>query len=61
MLQRKSDVETKTLFSTKEIRDLSEQAGIMKEKFYNILQSLNIQGFLLNKGNNNYQLVSADI
>lgn len=61
MLQRKCDVEAKTLLSTKEIREVSEQVGIVKEKFYNILQSLNIQGFLLNKGNNNYQLVSADV
>ncbi|XP_018568092.1 DNA helicase MCM8-like [Anoplophora glabripennis] len=50
MLQRKSDVEAKKLFSTKEIREMGEQVGITKEKFYNILQSLNIQGFLLNKG-----------
>ncbi|KAJ8934470.1 hypothetical protein NQ314_013345 [Rhamnusium bicolor] len=61
LLQRKSDIETKSLFSTKEIRELSEQVSITREKFYSILQSLNIQGFLLNKGHNNYQLITANM
>ncbi|KAJ8924425.1 hypothetical protein NQ315_007221 [Exocentrus adspersus] len=61
LIQRKSDVESKTLFSVKEIREMSTQVGIAKEKFFNILESLNIQGFLLNKGSSNYQLVGANM
>ncbi|XP_049817342.1 DNA helicase MCM8-like isoform X2 [Aethina tumida] len=60
-LQRKSEVEKKSIFSKKEIQTISEQVGLAKENFYKVLQSLNIQGYLLNKGHNNYQLVSADI
>ncbi|KAF7273665.1 hypothetical protein GWI33_013612 [Rhynchophorus ferrugineus] len=59
VLQRKSEIESKSLFTLQEIKEASESAGILKTKFTNALQSLNIQGFLLNKGMNMYQLNSA--
>lgn len=60
-MQQKAEKETKSIFSKNEIRNLSEDAGINPTKFYTVLQSLNIQGFILNKGANRYQLVTADL
>ncbi|XP_044264035.1 DNA helicase MCM8-like [Tribolium madens] len=61
LMQQKAEEESKSIFTTNEIRDLSKDAGINNSKFYNVLQSLNIQGFILNKGANRYQLVTADL
>lgn len=58
-LLQKSEQEAKSVFNKKEIKELSQQAGINGTKFVGILDSLNVQGFLLNKGQNNYQLVSG--
>ncbi|XP_066143842.1 DNA helicase MCM8-like [Euwallacea fornicatus] len=59
VLQRRSEVEVKSVFTLQEIRQAAETIGILKSKFNNALQSLNIQGFLLSKGGNTYQLNSA--
>ncbi|XP_060515902.1 DNA helicase MCM8-like isoform X2 [Cylas formicarius] len=59
VLQKKSEVESKSIFTLTEIREAGDAAGIPKEKFSNMLETLNIQGFLLNKGGNKYQLNSA--
>nr|CAI5856089.1 unnamed protein product [Callosobruchus analis] len=59
LIQRKSDAEAKSVFKTSELKELSEQLGMEKTKFYQALQTLNIQGFILNKGQNQYQLVTA--
>ncbi|XP_066254993.1 DNA helicase MCM8-like [Euwallacea similis] len=59
VLQKRSEVEVKGLFTLQEIRQAAETVGILKGKFNNALQSLNIQGFLLSKGSNTYQLNSA--
>ncbi|XP_030745099.1 DNA helicase MCM8-like isoform X2 [Sitophilus oryzae] len=59
MLQRKSEIESKSLFTLQEIKNASESVGILQSKFTNTLQSLNIQGYLLSKGRNTYQLNSA--
>ncbi|XP_074039744.1 DNA helicase MCM8 isoform X3 [Leptinotarsa decemlineata] len=61
LIQRKSDTESKALFSTNELKEMGEMVGIGKNKFFTVLQNLNIQGFLLNKGQNRYQLVTADV
>lgn len=61
ILQRRSDVETKALFTLNEIKQLADQVGISKDKVFNILQGLNLQGFILNKGQNRYQLITADV
>lgn len=59
-MQRRSDAEAKALFKMQEIRELGDQVGIDKLKLSDIVESLNIQGFLLNKGQSKYQLVSAN-
>lgn len=61
MLQQRSDIETKSVFSMKEITKLGEQIGMDKFKIYNIIEGLNLQGFLLNKGGGNYELITANI
>ncbi|XP_045483786.1 DNA helicase MCM8-like [Harmonia axyridis] len=58
-LQQLSKTTSNSLFSTREIRELAEKIGIPAEKFHNLLQNLNIQGYLLYKGSNTYQLLSA--
>lgn len=58
ILQKRAEVETKSVFTKSELKSLADQAGI--SNFYNILDSLNIQGYLLKKGNNAYQLQSVD-
>ncbi|XP_050296724.1 DNA helicase MCM8-like isoform X2 [Anthonomus grandis grandis] len=59
ILQRRSEIESKSLFSLQDIKEAGDSVGLAKNKFNNALQSLNIQGFLLSKGRNNYQLNSA--
>ncbi|CAG9821174.1 unnamed protein product [Phaedon cochleariae] len=61
LIQRKSDEESKATFTKNEIKEMSELVGISKDKFFTVLQNLNIQGFLLNRGQGNYQLVTADV
>lgn len=60
ILQHTSDIEAKSMFTMKEINQLAEKIGIEKLKVYNIVQGLNLQGFLLNKGGSRYQLVTAN-
>lgn len=61
IIQQRSDIETKSMFSMQEIKELSEQVGIEKDKVYNIVQGLNLQGYLLNKGENIYKLITANV
>lgn len=44
-----------------EITKLGEQIGIDKYKIYNIIEGLNLQGFLLKKGGGKYELITANI
>ncbi|XP_057667383.1 DNA helicase MCM8-like isoform X4 [Diorhabda carinulata] len=60
IVQRISEIETRSIFGTNELKQLSEQAGIAKNKFNTVLENLNLQGFLLKKGQGKYQLVTAD-
>lgn len=59
-MQQRSDAETKSLFSMQEIRQLAEQLGIKKDKIHNIIEGLNLQGYLLMKGGSQYKLVTAN-
>ncbi|XP_072387605.1 DNA helicase MCM8-like [Diabrotica undecimpunctata] len=61
LVQRVSDVETRSMFHTNELKQLSEQAGIARDKFFTVLDNLNLQGYLLKKGQGKYQLVTADV
>lgn len=58
-MQNKCETETTSILDTKEIRKLSEEVGIASVKFFTVLDTLNNQGFILNKGQNRYQLVTA--
>ncbi|XP_044744963.1 DNA helicase MCM8-like [Coccinella septempunctata] len=58
-LQQLSKTTSKSLFTTREIQELGEKISIPSEKFHNLLQTLNIQGYLLYKGSDTYQLLSA--
>lgn len=60
MLQHKSEVLVKSTFHIKELQEFAQKAGVGKDKFYKTIESLNISGMLLFKGNNIYQLISAD-
>ncbi|KAL1488055.1 hypothetical protein ABEB36_015424 [Hypothenemus hampei] len=59
ILQKRSLSTSQSQFTLQEIKEVAETAGIPKTKFNHALESLNVQGFLLNKGGNVYQLNSA--
>lgn len=61
ILQHRSNAETKSIFTMKEIKQFGEQVGIEKNKIYNIVESLNLQGFLLIKGGSRYELATANV
>ncbi|GJQ86749.1 hypothetical protein Trydic_g5548 [Trypoxylus dichotomus] len=60
LLQQKAEVLLKSTFNLKELQEIAQNAGVTRDKYYKIIESLNINGILLFKGNNTYQLVSAD-
>ncbi|XP_018328891.1 DNA helicase MCM8 [Agrilus planipennis] len=60
LLQYQADCQCKGTFTIEEIKRLAEDNGINKSKFFDVLSSLNIQGFLIKKSPNSYQLTSAD-
>lgn len=43
-----------------EIRQLAEEVGIEKSKIYKVVDGLNLEGFLLNKGGSKYELITAN-
>ncbi|CAG9854115.1 unnamed protein product [Phyllotreta striolata] len=61
VLQRVAETETKSIFTIKELKQFSEQVGIAKEHFYRVLDNINLQGYLLFKGKERYQLITASI
>lgn len=58
ILQKQAEKETISLFTTEDLKRLAEQAGL--HGHYDIINALNLQGYLLQKGNNLYQLQSVD-
>ncbi|XP_065348176.1 DNA helicase MCM8 isoform X2 [Cloeon dipterum] len=60
ILQRKAELQTKSLFTVSEMKEVAAQARIVVPDFNNFVATLNLQGFLLKKGANIYQLQSAD-
>lgn len=60
ILQRKADNQESRLFSVDQLRHLCEDVGIKMDKINSTIETLNLQGFLLNKGQGNYQLVSSN-
>uniref|UniRef100_A0AAR5Q6U8 DNA helicase MCM8 n=1 Tax=Dendroctonus ponderosae TaxID=77166 RepID=A0AAR5Q6U8_DENPD len=59
ILQKKSQRESTSLFTIQQIREEAQRECILKDKFSDALHSLNVQGYLLCKGKNSYQLNSA--
>ncbi|KAF4517434.1 hypothetical protein B566_EDAN005043 [Ephemera danica] len=60
LLQRRAELQTKSIFSGAELREVASQGRINIPDFSNFLATLNHQGFLLKKGTNLYQLLSVD-
>lgn len=56
VLQRISERESKNLFTHNELKELAIKSNM--SDFNNVLEMLNIQGHILKKGNNTYQLLS---
>ncbi|XP_068237217.1 DNA helicase MCM8-like [Palaemon carinicauda] len=59
-LQRMSDNTYKSTYSIDELRQLARQVNIQVSDFRDFLESLNHQGYLLKKGSNVYQLMTAN-
>lgn len=60
ILQRHAELQTKSLFTVSEMKEVAAQARIVVPNFSNFIDTLNLQGFLLKKGANLYQLQSVD-
>ncbi|EEB12334.1 DNA replication licensing factor MCM8, putative [Pediculus humanus corporis] len=59
-LQKRSEMLNKSTFSYNELKELATHASIGVSEFSNFLSTLNLQGYLLKKGNQTYQLLSVD-
>ncbi|XP_042241405.1 DNA helicase MCM8-like [Homarus americanus] len=59
-LQKMSDNTYKSMYSVDEMRSIARQANIQVRDFGDFIASLNHQGYLLKKGRNVYQLMTAD-
>ncbi|KAF2879292.1 hypothetical protein ILUMI_26884 [Ignelater luminosus] len=59
-LQQTAENLTQSVFPLKEIQSLAEQVGIGKDRFHDVLQTLNLHGYLLKRSSDKYQLTSVD-
>lgn len=59
-LQKRAEVQTRSLFSVQELKEVAELAGIKVSDFHGFLSTLNVQGFLLKKASKLYQLLTVD-
>lgn len=59
VLQSKAEERNSRIFSVEELKCFCEGVGICGSKVIRTLDMLNVQGFLLNKGQGNYQLVTS--
>ncbi|KAL0269654.1 UNVERIFIED_CONTAM: hypothetical protein PYX00_007309 [Menopon gallinae] len=60
ILQNQAELQSRSVFSVKELKDLAKTSSIQIPDFYSFLSTLNLQGFLLKKGDQMYQVLSAD-
>ncbi|KAI5705663.1 hypothetical protein M8J75_000698 [Diaphorina citri] len=60
VLQKKAEVQSRSVFTVTELKQLATSANISVDNFFTFLTSLNDQGFLLKKGKQLYQLMSVD-
>lgn len=59
ILQRRSEIQAKTVFSKSELREVAQNCGVVSSDFFDFINTLNTQGFILKKGKDLYQLLSA--
>ncbi|GLG92695.1 DNA replication licensing factor REC [Gryllus bimaculatus] len=59
-LQKRADIQNRSVFSSQELKEVSELSGVQVSDFGNFISSLNVQGFLLKKGPKLYQLLTVD-
>ena len=59
VLQRRSELQSKSVFSASELREVAQTCGVHGTDFFDFINTLNNQGFLLKKGKQLYQLLSA--
>lgn len=59
-LQKKADLQAKSVFSVTEMKEIATLAKIQVGDFYTFVSNLNTQGFLIKKGKQLYQLLSVD-
>nr|CAD7259416.1 unnamed protein product [Timema shepardi] len=59
-LQRRADGQSRSVFSVQEMKEVANMAGVQVTDFFSFLSALNVQGFLLKKGPNLYQLLTVD-
>lgn len=61
LLQKIANKKENRIFSNDELREFCDEVGIEEDKITSTLETLNLQGFLLNKGQGNYHLVSSNL
>lgn len=59
VLQRRSEMQSKSVFSVAELREVAQTCSVLGADFFDFINTLNTQGFLLKKGKQQYQLLSA--
>lgn len=59
-LQKVSELQSKSVFSIQELKEVAKNASVSTSNFLNFLTVLNVQGYLLKKGSQLYQLLSVD-
>lgn len=59
-LQKRAELQTKSVFSVTEMKEVAALAKIQIGDFYTFVSNLNTQGFLIKKGKHMYQLLSVD-
>lgn len=59
MLQRIAELESRSEFTITELKQAAQNGGV-GDDFYNLLNTLNLHGYLLKKDSNKYKLLSVD-
>lgn len=60
ILHKKAEYLSRSIFSMAEMKEIAKSAGLEVGNFPSFIETLNIQGFLLNKGKEKYQILSFD-
>lgn len=60
MLQKKAELQSKSVFTVSEMKEVATAANVQVPDFFTFLSNLNNQGFIIKKGKQVYQLLSVD-